>query len=449
MGKSKITVFLIIIILVPLAWLGYTRFEGTAPTLDLAPAVEFIGKSTPLSLTMEDAKNGIRRVKITLKQKTKTADVFEKGFPMESWLSGGKIKRDTVNFDVEPHAIGISNGKATLTVTVWDYSLRGWFNGNKATISREVTVDTTPPVVSVVSNTRYLGQGGSGIVCFSANDQLSKAGVQVNDLFFPAVEIDPSRNLYVTYFALPYDKEDVKLEVRCADQAGNEAASGFYNSIKAKRFRHDEIQLSDDFLQLIASRARQQDPSMDSDPLAAFLKVNNEYRQKNNKEIHDICSKSNPERLWKGAFIAMTNASARARFADERTYLYQGKDVGGSAHLGLDLASLANAPVPAANSGIVVWADDLGIYGNTIIVDHGQGLFTLYAHLSSYKVKKGDMVEKGQEIGLTGYTGLAGGDHLHFGTYVWGQAVNPLEWLDPSWIGKKIEGPLKDAMKTN
>jgi len=448
MGKSKITIFLIIIILAPLAWLGYTKFEGTPPSLSLEPAVEFIGKSTPLSLKMEDPKNGIKRVKITLKQNTKTADVFEKSFPMESWLSGGKVKGDTVTFNVEPGAVGISNGKATLTVSAWDYSLRGWFNGNKATLTREVTVDTAPPVVSIVSNTRYLGQGGSGIVCFSVNDQLSKAGVQVNELFFPAVALDPSQNLYVTYFALPYDKEDVKLEVRCADQAGNEAASGFYNSIKPKKFRHDAIQLSDDFLQLIASRAQQQDPAAGSDPLAAFLKVNNEYRKKNNKEIHDICSTSNPERLWKGPFIAMPNASARARFADERTYVYKGKDVAESVHLGLDLASLANSPVPAANSGIVVWADDLGIYGNAVILDHGQGLFSLYAHLSSFKVKKGDVVEKEQDVGLTGYTGLAGGDHLHFGTYIWGEAVNPLEWLDPSWIEKKIEAPLKDAMKT-
>ncbi len=438
----------VIIILVPLAWLGYTKFEGTAPRLDLEPQVEYIGKKTPFLLNMEDAGNGIKRVKVTLKQNTKTADVLEKDFPLESWLVGGKVKKESINFDIEPPSIGIANGKATLTVTVWDYSLRGWFNGNKATLTREVTIDTTPPVISVISNTRYLGQGGSGVVCFTTTDQLSKAGVQVDDVFFPAVPISPSSNTYVAYFGLPYQKADPKLEVKCADLAGNEASSGFYNSIKPKSFRHDTIGLSDDFLQLIAGRAQQRDSSAPTDPLAAFLMVNKDYRVKNNKEIKEICSKSNPERLWSGVFIAMPNASARARFADERTYTYKGKDVDGSVHLGLDLASLANSPIPAANRGIVVWADYLGIYGNAVIVDHGQGIFSLYAHMSSFKVKKGDMVDKGQDVGLTGYTGLAGGDHLHFGTYVWGMAVNPIEWLDPDWIQKKVELPLKDALKT-
>lgn len=449
MRKSKVLLILFIIILVPLAWLGYTKFEGKPPTLKMVSDVKYIGKKTPLSIKIEDAESGIKKVKIDLKQNAKISDVFQKDFPSESWLVGGKIKQETINFDIQPSELGISNGNATLNVTVWDYSLRGWFNGNKATFSREVTIDTTPPVISVISNTRYLGQGGTGVVCFSATDQLSKAGAQVDDSYFPGVPLDPGRNLYVAYFALPYDKPDAKLEVKCADLAGNEATSGFYNTIKPRKFRHDSIQLSDNFLQLIASRAQQHDTSAPSDPLAAFLKVNSELRRVNNKEISEICSKASPERLWKGAFMPLPNAQARARFADERTYVYKGKDVGGSVHLGLDLASLANSPVPAANNGIVVWADDLGIYGNAIVIDHGQGVFSLYAHLSSFKVKKGDMVQKGQDIGLTGYTGLAGGDHLHFGTYVGGKAVNPMEWLDPNWIKKKIELPLQDALKTH
>ncbi len=103
-----------------------------------------------------------------------------------------------------------------------------------------------------------------------------------------------------------------------------------------------------------------------------------------------------------------------ARFGDRRTYMYQNKDVDQQIHLGEDLASLMNSPVPAANNGIVVLAEPVGIYGNTVIIDHGLGVFSGYSHLSQIDVKVGDKVEKGAVVGKTGTTGLAGGDHLHF-----------------------------------
>ena len=103
-----------------------------------------------------------------------------------------------------------------------------------------------------------------------------------------------------------------------------------------------------------------------------------------------------------------------ARFGDRRTYMYQNKDVDQQIHLGEDLASLMNSPVPAANNGVVVLAEPLGIYGNTVIIDHGLGVFSSYSHMSQIDVKVGDKVEKGTVVGKTGTTGLAGGDHLHF-----------------------------------
>jgi murein DD-endopeptidase MepM/ murein hydrolase activator NlpD len=94
--------------------------------------------------------------------------------------------------------------------------------------------------------------------------------------------------------------------------------------------------------------------------------------------------------------------------------------------------------VEAANSGTVVLAEDLGIYGNTVILDHGLGLFTLYSHLSAIDVKVGDRIEQKQILGRTGETGLAGGDHLHYGVYLHGVAVLPVEWWDGKWINDNI-----------
>jgi murein DD-endopeptidase MepM/ murein hydrolase activator NlpD len=106
--------------------------------------------------------------------------------------------------------------------------------------------------------------------------------------------------------------------------------------------------------------------------------------------------------------------------------------------LGIDLASLTNSPVPAANGGIVVFADNIGIYGRTVILDHGLGLFSMYSHLSHIAVKPGDRLSKGQTIGRTGSTGLAGGDHLHFGMIVHNTFVNPVEWWDKNWIKNNV-----------
>ena len=107
-------------------------------------------------------------------------------------------------------------------------------------------------------------------------------------------------------------------------------------------------------------------------------------------------------------------------------------------HLGIDLASTQNAPIPAANAGKVVFAGPLGIYGQTVILDHGMGLQTLYGHLSSIQVAPGDVVAKDQIIGISGQTGLALGDHLHYGVLIAGIPVNPVEWWDPNWIKTRI-----------
>ena len=106
--------------------------------------------------------------------------------------------------------------------------------------------------------------------------------------------------------------------------------------------------------------------------------------------------------------------------------------------MGVDLASLAMAPVPAGNTGRVILAEFMGIYGNVVIIDHGFGLQSLYSHLSEIHVQKGETVQRGQIIGRTGATGMAGGDHLHFGMLVSGLEVQPIEWWDARWIKNNI-----------
>jgi murein DD-endopeptidase MepM/ murein hydrolase activator NlpD len=138
----------------------------------------------------------------------------------------------------------------------------------------------------------------------------------------------------------------------------------------------------------------------------------------------------------------MPKTARRAGFAEDRSYVYSGRTVDRQTHLGLDLAATAHAPVPAANDGRVVFAGWIPIYGNTVVVDHGFGLQSLYGHMSALAVHGGEVVHKGEVLGASGATGLAGGDHLHLELLVQGTSVTPLEWLDEHWIHDNIERKL-------
>ena len=226
------------------------------------------------------------------------------------------------------------------------------------------------------------------------------------------------------------------------------AQASLDSKVNAKQFRKSTIPLDDPFLQKVVPAILQNTPDLKvtdaNDLLASYLVINRDLRQQNNDTIRTIGrTKTAKEILWRGPFRQMMNSAVEAGFADERTYVYQGKPVDKQVHLGFDLASTQNAPILAANRGTVVFAGFLGIYGNCVIVDHGMGLQSLYAHLSSIEVKVGQDVEKEQTLGRSGMTGLAGGDHLHFTMLVNGRMVNPVEWWDAHWIEDRILRKLK------
>jgi murein DD-endopeptidase MepM/ murein hydrolase activator NlpD len=176
-----------------------------------------------------------------------------------------------------------------------------------------------------------------------------------------------------------------------------------------------------------------------------FLFVNRDLRKANYRTIAQVCRSSDKQLHWRGIFARLPNAANRARFADHRTYYYKKKEIDRQVHLGIDLASLANSPVPAANNGVVVFAEPLGIYGNTVIIDHGFRLFSMYSHLSFIAVKAGDNITKGATLGRTGSTGMAGGDHLHFSMLINDRFVNPVEWWDKKWIQNNVQSKIEQV----
>ena len=171
--------------------------------------------------------------------------------------------------------------------------------------------------------------------------------------------------------------------------------------------------------------------------LEKFKYVNETMRQSNEEAILNVPSVVPTARISDFSikpFYPLRNGKVVASFGDHRFYEYEKQPGSESHHLGLDLASNAQAPMQTSNDGLVVFAKENGIYGNNIILDHGLGVYSLYGHCSSYMTKEGDVVKAGDSIAKTGTTGLALGDHLHFGMYVQGVDVRPEEWMDSVWL---------------
>jgi murein DD-endopeptidase MepM/ murein hydrolase activator NlpD len=320
-----------------------------------------------------------------------------------------------------------------------------------ATATRTIQVRLTPPQVAVLSQFHYVNHGGSEMVVYRVNPADADSGVRVGDVEyrgFPAGGSDAA--LRVAFFALLWDQGlNTPITVYARDAIGNEGSGSFDFRVFPKQFRKSTINLDDRFLARVvppilqnSTELRVDDPS---NLLASYLTINRELRRMNNETITNLALETSPEILWRGPFKQLINTAVEAGFADQRTYVYNGSDVDHQVHLGFDLASTANAPVRAANRGRVVHAGWLGIYGNCVILDHGMGLQSLYAHLSSVGVNLGQIVETEAELGRSGATGLAGGDHLHFTMLLGGNAITPIDWWSSQWVQDRVLRKFADA----
>ncbi len=425
------------------AWLLIVRLERERPVLSFAKEPKFIGADATLEFTVGDRKTGLRNVKAWLRQGQEVHELLSQDIPGGGLWGGGEHSRE-FRLKLDPKALKLEQGPASLAVTAADHAWWGFGKGNITAREFPVTVDTLPPRVDILSTAHNVKPGGTGLVTYRLSEEAGTTGVEVGDLFFPGyLEAGGGPRSYVAYFALPYDAPPgVRITLMAADQAGNTMRRAFPVHILAVKFPRDTIELTDAFLGAKMPEFTAADPKLGSDPLQVFLKVNSEWRKRDHQKLRELCSAGNLVRLWDGAFLQMKNTQSKAHYAEYRTYKYQGKIVDQQVHLGLDLASTAGAPVPAANTGQVAFAGDLGIYGQVVLLDHGQGLFSLYGHLSGISVSAGQKVAKGQQIGNSGQTGMAGGDHLHFSVLVDGIFVSPLEWLDQHWIDDNVANKL-------
>ncbi|MGQ0735987.1 MAG: M23 family metallopeptidase [Acidobacteriota bacterium] len=425
------------------------------PIIEIRSPAGVMGQSSQLEFFVEAPSGLFSRIDAALEQEGRSTTLFS----MDPEASGdAELKQAAANRvwiirSIDRKAVpSLETGPALLRISASRPVMFG-LRHRATEVTRELTARLEPPRVRVASLHHFVNHGGAEFVVFSASPADVEAGVRVGDRTYPAFPgtsvgiTDPLTR--VAFFALaPDDDLGAPVTVFARDPAGNEAATPLGHRAFAKPFVRSRIEVDDRFLARVVPQIAQSggDLTIDvADPLAGFLTINGELRRRNDQAIATLAPKTTAEMLWRDAFAQLGNTAVQSSFADHRTYFYQGREVDRQVHLGFDLASVQQAPVAASNRGVVLFADTLGIYGNSVIVDHGLGVQSLYAHLSIVDVSPGGHVEKGHVLGRTGMTSLAGGDHLHFTMLVNGVAVNPVEWWDPRWMEDRVFRKVREA----
>ena len=432
--------------------------RAAGPVITIAQPARTVGIDGTYGVSVESPGGRFSRVEVELEQGSSRVSLFSLVSPGSAVVTQEAADRIRISGALGKRVIpALQSGAARLVVRASRPILFG-LRTREATASRDLLVVLTPPRISVASMHHFINQGGAEFVVYRVAPPEVTSGVRVGDRFYAGFPLsgagapgaDPG--LKAAFFALLWNQDlNTPIELYAKNEAGNEAVSRFDHRVFPRPFLRSRIELTDAFLQKVVPEILGQTPDFktsagsDADVLQAFLQINRDLRQKNAQQIEALASRTAPAMLWKGPFLQLGNSQVESKFADHRTYFYQGREVDQQVHLGFDLAVTANVPVLAENDGVVAFAGYLGIYGICVILDHGMGVQSLYGHLSSLDVKAGDQVEKGRVIGKSGMTGLAGGDHLHFAMLVGGWPVSPVEWWDPHWIEDRVARKIQEA----
>jgi murein DD-endopeptidase MepM/ murein hydrolase activator NlpD len=415
-----------------------------------------------LSVIADDDGIGLDEVIVRLNDGSR-----EQEFAKKRYESFG-TRHDEMPLSLTGKTIGSKPRNAILRITAFNKS----FWSQKSEIQLNLTFDFDRPRLEVLTVQHNGTVGGALMTLFRVlSNDTQTVGVkwpQGEYPAFPAAGLDPALaafpGLYAAIYPIPigFDVKKDSLKAFARDTADNEGGVVFYQHIAPRSFKSADMKMGRPFFEAKVSELLPKYAEMskkDVEPPAdvttlpdeelarLFRLVNEDYRALLGEQLRTILKETDSRKLWNGSFIKPMPAAPTASFGEHRHYLVNSADAGNSIHMGIDLAQSAQTPVRSSNDGVVLFADDLGIYGNTVVIDHGLGIATLYGHLSSFSVAKGDQVRKEQELGRTGATGLAGGDHLHFEVRIHGEPVFPIEWLDAHWVGDHIDEQVHFAIK--
>jgi hypothetical protein len=365
-----------------------------------------------------------------------------------------KNSEKDITISIEPPKLDIfyKGQNTSLEVEVVDNSKWNFLEGNKIIKKINLTIDTQKPIANIIRNSRYIQRGGSAVIVVKIQDNnLKDAYISFNGIKNFKLTPFYKQNYYIALIAWPMDIVSFsKVNLIVIDKAENKTITKVPFYIQNKIIKNDTIQIEESFIESVSKRVLEQSFEKTSDNLKdIFVYSNTILREKNLKTIEEVVLnnysngmvksfKINPLRRLKGSKMV-------AGYGEKRHYYLNGIKINDAWHLGIDWASVKEAPIRIANDGIVIFKNYLGLYGNSIIIDHGMGLATLYAHTSTQNVEIGDYITKNTKIANTGSTGAVFGDHLHLGVLVQGIEVNPVEWMDKDWLKIRIFDVLSKA----
>ena len=455
-GVGAVVVFLLFVLAAIFMGLLWKVASRQGPTILLPKPPKGLGQKTELVVDAKDAKHNLKTLAVEVVQDGQVihqSTMIISARPHRWWKfwSASPESATTWTVLVGREVIpALKEGRATVRITALNDSWGRFFRGGRSEVVLDLPVRFVPPQVEVLTTQHYINQGGCDMAVFKVSAGTAESGVQVGDNFFPSFPMKESQpETRLCMFAYPYNVDPSTVpHIVARDDAGNETLASFNYKVFPKKFHSDTIDLDKTeggkFLESVVPPIMSQTPELrdQGSLIKNFLLINGSLRQEDAQKLVAFSQRTAPKFLWKGPFVRLPSKT-EANFADYRTYIYGGQIVDHQTHLGFDLAGSQHMPVRAANDGVIVFAGFFGIYGNAVVIDHGCGIQSLYGHMSSIAVKEGDQVKGGQEIGRSGQTGLAGGDHLHFTILLDGIPVNPVEWWDPHWIHDRIEAKLQ------
>ena len=443
---SKIVAILLLLAMVGAAGYVYTapEFEREAPKVESAQTI-YWNRTDPLKITLSD-NIALKHYELVLSDGSHSILVGQGDFDK-------KIKKQTLLMKYPQNTVlNTKASKLQLKVLATDNSMWNFFQGNKTVKNINIIVDYKRPVVNILANSYSITQGGSALVVFQADDEnLDTLYIQIPGHRF---KVTPYKKdgYYTALIAWPFNLSDFHAKIVAVDKANNKRVADIPFYLKNHKYRVSWIKARDSFINGKITDLASSTPEYANiqDKLDKLRAINETMRLKNEDLIHRLTSPTTTQMIkeWKiHKFYPLKNGAKVASYGDERHYYYKNREneVSQSYHVGYDLASTKMASVVSSNDGVVVYANENGIYGNMPIINHGLGLYSLYGHCSQILVKEGDKVKAGQVIAKTGATGLALGDHLHFGLLVQGIEVRPIEWFDAKWIHKMIDNVFSEA----
>lgn len=444
-NRKNSTPLLILLLIIAVAGsFSMTIYDNLAPKIFLKQNTIYTNLKEPIYIDIEDDK-ALKSVKVVLIQGNKIEPLLFKSFDQE--------KKTNLKIELPQKLFSNQNEPISLLITANDKSWYNLFFGNESKKRLNLVVDNKPPFIDIISNSYRIEQGGSGAVVFKASDKnLSELFIQSKAGRIFKVSPYLKKGYYAALIAWDLKQEEFRAYIIATDKAGNVSKKYIPYFLRNLKYRNSNIKLSEHFLNgKIKALADIYAPKNNHfNYLEKFKFINEDLRNQNEALIYKLSSDvSSPAgKDYKiSAFYPLKNAMQVASFGDHRFYMYDNIEISQSYHLGLDLASVAKAPIVASNAGRVVFAGENGIYGLNIIIDHGFGLFSLYGHCSSKEVKVGDMVKAGDIIAHTGTSGLALGDHVHFGVLIGSQEVRPSQFQDKKWLDDYIIKVLNQAKK--